>query len=286
MKKLLISTQKGLGDNIYQRPFIKTLCKTHEVYLKTPWVQLYKDLPIKFVKDSTRLRTQNKNIIREDIDVEYVDHPSCPSIEPRYNPHELRNMSITMSLQKSYNCLPDTFDLPPFETIKIDTDKPICIVRPATVRTEWVASARNPLPEYIATAAKIAMEKYFVISIADIDDKNEVGLQPLPEAHLTFNKGELTVEQVLGLIQKADLVIGGVGFIVPACIATKTNLFCIQGGNGGYNSVNVITDKSMDLSKIKFCRPDSYCICTISTHNCTKTISNFENKFKDYLNDI
>lgn len=278
---MIIKTQLGLGDNIYQRPFIKALSKTHELYLQTPWPQLFSDLPVKFIKATTALRTQAKNVARDT--VSYVEPLNMPTIEPRYIGEDLkRGLNMVQSLKKAYKCEPESFDLPKFETIKINTKKPICIIRPATIRQEWIAASRNPDQKYLLDASRILRSKYYVISIADIDNVNEIGVQPLPEADLYFNGGELTVEQILGLIQKADLVVGGVGFIVPACIATGTKLFCILGGNGGYNSPEIITDNQMNLSNVHFSKPDNFCQCTSAIHNCDKRISNFREQLEGF----
>ena len=284
MKKLLVKTQLGLGDNIYQRPFIKALAKTHDLYLQTPWPQLYSDLPVKFIRQDTILRTQSKNLQRQDLQskfVNIVEH--IPTIEPRYVGEDLkRGINMVEGLAKAYKVEPETFDLPKFKTIKLNTKKPICVIRPATIRNEWIAASRNPDPEYLLKASRILKEHYYIISVADLDNRNEIGVEPLPEAHLYLNQGELNMEEMLGLIQKADLVVGGVGFIVPACIASNTKLFCIFGGNGGYNSPEIITDKRMDLSNVYFAVPDNFCKCTSAIHNCDKRISNFEEKLKAF----
>ena len=64
---IAIRGMAGLGDNIFQRAFIKSLVKSQEVLLETPWPELYQDLPnIKFIKPNTRLRTQAKNLRNTD----------------------------------------------------------------------------------------------------------------------------------------------------------------------------------------------------------------------------
>ena len=272
-----------MGDNIYQRPFIKALAKTHDLYLQTPWPQLYCDFLVKFVMQTTTLRTQNKNLQRTDVQSKFVAPENIATIEPRYVGEDLkRGISMFEGLIKAYKIEPDTFDLPSFKTIRLHTKKPICVIRPATIRNEWVAASRNPDPEYLLKASRILMKTHYVISVADIDNQNEIGVKPLPEAHLYLNEGELKMEELLGLIQIADLVVGGVGFIVPACIANKTKLFCILGGNGGYNSPEVITDRRMDLSNVYFATPDNFCKCTSAIHNCDKRISDFEEKLKAF----
>ncbi|MGV2896737.1 hypothetical protein ACNPPY_13175, partial [Achromobacter sp. AGC78] len=62
---MIVRGMKGLGDNIYKRAFVKKL--QGPVYLETPWPELYEDLPdVKFVRSETPLRTQSKNMARQD----------------------------------------------------------------------------------------------------------------------------------------------------------------------------------------------------------------------------
>lgn len=279
MKPLVIETQQGLGDNCYHRAFVKELIKTNKVYLKTPFTEVYQDLDVRFVKDSSRLRTQNKNIQRSKVN--FVSMPPARVIQPKYTGVHLANGNMVQGLELSYGIKAQSFDLPKFTKIK--RDKPICVIRPASIRKEWMAVSRNPLAEYLHEASLQLMKDYHVISVADIDNIAEHGLQPMPVAHEYFNKGELDTSQLIGLIQSADLVVGGVGFIVPMCIASKVNLFCILGGNGAYNHPDKITHEAMDLSKVTFCYPDNYCMCTDMRHQCNKTITNFKDKFKAYL---
>lgn len=92
LNQLIIETQQGLGDCIFHRPFIKELIKTYQVYLKTPFTEIYQDLDIKFIKDSSRLRTQDKNIKRSK--VEFVKAPNAQIINPKYSSAHLATGNI------------------------------------------------------------------------------------------------------------------------------------------------------------------------------------------------
>jgi hypothetical protein len=282
LKPLIIETQHGLGDNIYSRAFVKRMCEHYDVFLKTPFTEVYHDLNLKFIKCTSALRTQNKNIQRSEVD--FVSRPSAMTVSPRYTAVHLTRSNMFEGMSQAFGVKPHDVDLPKFEC-PIQADKPICVIRPATLRKEWFAASRNPDAEYIYQASLMLMDDYYVVSVADIDGINEHGCEPMPKAHLYLNGGELSTSQLIGLIQGADLVVGGVGFIVPMCIASKVDLFCILGGNGGYNHPSKITDPRMDLSKAHFCEPDNYCMCTNMKHNCNKTISNFNDKFRAYLDD-
>ena len=283
MKPLFIDGMKGLGDNIYQRPFIKVLAQEWDVHIATPWPELYEDLPVKFVHQATRLRTQAKNLARQQR--QWHGRPIGKTIRPGYGGVELQKGGILEAMQAKFGVLPAEMDLPAYQNV-IEATKPICLVRPATVRREWKATARNPLPEYIAQAVERVRRDFYVVSVADLSGAEEIALQPLPYADLQLHSGELDVKQLLGLIQAAELVIGGVGWIVPACIAAKTPLFCILGGNGAYNSPEAVTDKRMDIRRVGFAVPDSYCRCRDMQHNCNKTISNLDEQLEAFLGHL
>ena len=59
---LFIEGMLGLGDNIYQRAFVKQL--PAGTYIRTAWPELYEDLPVLPVRSFTTLRTQRKNEYR------------------------------------------------------------------------------------------------------------------------------------------------------------------------------------------------------------------------------
>jgi len=282
MKPLFIDGMRGLGDNIFQRAFVKTLTKSWDVYLATPWPELYEDLPVEFVYQPTILRTQAKNIKRQQR--QWHDKPKAPTLQPHYRSTELAQ-GLFKSMERKCGVEPSPMDLPAFTNI-IEAPKPICVVRPATLRKEWFAGSRNPDPAYIARAVERIRDDFYVVSVADLKENEETALHPLPCADLTLHGGELDVRALLGLIQAASLVIGGVGWIVPACIAAQTPLFCILGGNGGANAPERITDSRMNLEKIGFAKPDSFCYCANMRHQCDKRISNFDQQFEAYLDRI
>lgn len=257
----------GLGDNIYARAFIR---QYPGAYLETPWPQLYSDIDVKCVRPATQLRTQSKNASR---DHAWYDAPSSSELRIAYN-----RDPIIIGLRKAFRCEPAEFDLPDFGPSPVEGR--YVLVRPATVRTEWRADTRNPLPEYIAqAAAEMRGRGYQVVSVADLEHGKEWALDPLPPAEIQFHQGELPVEKLLALLQHADAVIGGIGWIVPASIAAKVPAWIICGGQGGFNSPEHITDQCMDLSRITFAVPDNFCRCTLKQHTCDKRIADHDARF-------
>src|SRR4029077_16931518 len=63
---LFVAGMWGLGDNILQRPFIRALTRRRQIYLETPWPELYRGINnLIFVEGRRELRTQLKNIARQ-----------------------------------------------------------------------------------------------------------------------------------------------------------------------------------------------------------------------------
>ena len=270
---MIIQGMLGLGDSIYQRAFLKQY--REPVYLRTPWPELYRDLPnIRCMHTRTILRTQNKNVERNH---EWWMRAGHPNIQVRYG-----TQPIIPSMQQCFGFAPSKFDLPDFGSVQSDIG--YAVVRPVTRRKEWMAKSRNPDPTYVAEAASILHQAGFkVVSVADLEEGEEWAVGELPEADVTYHKGELDTPQLMALIQGASVVVGGVGWIVPAAIAAKVPAWIICGGQGGYNSPEKITSPLMDLSKIEFALPDNFCKCTSPQHTCDKHISDHADKFTGWL---
>jgi hypothetical protein len=267
----------GLGDNIFQRPFIRAVMGLYEVYLETPWPQLYSDLPIKLVKKQSILRTQAKNMVRTPADV-WAPGPQGGQRRVAYN---LSGGSIINAFEECFNTKlnPDYFDLPPLPPPPIVSQKPIVFVRPVTARTEWLNEARNPRPEYIAAICDYLRPSHHIVTVADVADRAEWFVGDPPKADSVFCLGELPVMDMLSLAASAALILGGVGWIVPAAIALKRPCFIVLGGQGGHNAPARITDPRLDLSRIGFAKPEVFCPCTDMRHQCEKTIPDLMPQF-------
>ena len=268
---------QGLGDNIYQRAFVKSLVKSTPVILETPWPEIYEDLPnLRLVRPNTRLRTQAKNAENAEKSVWGAPYYG-PSIQISYGDN-----GIMRGMRDKFKVDSASFDLPSFES---PIKGKYAVIRPATVRKEWMAASRNPKPEYLAECAQILLDRGFkVISVADLQDGEEWALEPLPKATETYHKGEFSIKELLGLIQHAEIVVGGVGWLTPASIAYKVPSWVIIGGFGAYNAPENLFDAGrMDLSKLGYAMPDDFCRCGDGKHNCKKDITNHADKFTEWL---
>lgn len=268
---------QGLGDNVYQRAFIKSAVKSSPVVLETPWPEIYEGIPnLRLVKPSTQLRTQAKNISRADASL------WSNTIVNRMFRISYGNEGILRGMRRGFGVDCSTFDLPDFES-PIDGD--YVVIRPVTVRKEWQAESRAPLPEYVAQCADVLIKRGIrVISVADLKEGEEWALDPLPKATERYHKGEFDVKQLLGLVRKSKMVIGGVGWIVPVAIAYQTPAWIIFGGQGGYNAPEALWDESrMNVRNLGYALPDSFCRCTSNLHTCNKRIRNHEQLFTRWL---
>ena len=268
---MLIKGMMGLGDSIYSRAFVKNF---PGAYLETPWPELFKDIDVKCVKPTTRLRTQVKNIHRQ---TQWHRPTANRTLQIKHG-----MMPIVRGLRASFRCDPQAFDLPDFGPSPVAGQ--YAVVRPATVRAEWRADSRNPRPEYVADAAAAAQAAgYTVVSVADLVPGHEWAVGELPPADIRFHAGELHVEQLMALCQNASAIIGGIGWIVPFSIASGVPALVICGGQGGFNSPGHITDPIMDLSNTEFVVPDNFCMCREKTHDCDKTISGFDSRIARWI---
>lgn len=266
---MIIHSMKGLGDNLFQRPFIKALQKP--VYLDTPWPEIYQGIPdVHFIRPQTTLRTQSKNIARH---TNWVMPPGRqPTRQIRYGAE-----GIIPGMTACFGVAPAEFDLPPLPYV---VGKYV-VVRPATVRSEWRADTRNPDPSYIDIAAAEAKRRgYEVVSVADLQEGAEWVVGDLPYADRTYHKGELSVIDLLALVNSAAAVIGGIGWIVPAALCAKVPAWIVCGGQGGYNAPELITPKGQ--KNITFAVPDNFCRCRLKQHGCDKRISNYDAKLANW----
>lgn len=284
--ELLIRGQWGLGDNIFARPFIRAAAQQYAVFLETPWPELFEDLPVVFVRGERRLRTQMKNVLRQPA-IRWTAPPhGIREVRITYGHAELQRSSIVAALETKFAAvgvrLPKQprWDLPALGTSAIrGTNKPLALVRPVTVRAEWRNEARNPRPEYIAQLARMLMATHEVIAVADLAGGHEWLDGPMPPHHRALLAGELDVRGLLALTAAADVIVGGVGWIVPAAVALKRRAFIVLGGHGGHNAPEKITDPRMPLSRLGFAYPERFCTCSIMLHRCQKTIPNLRDQF-------
>lgn len=287
-EKLYFDAMHGIGDNINQRCFIKALAaQGHEIWLKTPLPEIYAGIPrLHFVRANSRLRTQKKNEARTQAHYEEIHFRAAHQRIFYGNRHMLEG-SIFDAMEKQFGTAPASLDLPHFELpdIGLPDDKPIALVRPTIERTEWHNASRGPLNRYVDEVARmLALKGFHVISIADTEPGQEWIPDIEPFAHQKLHHGELTIPQMLALVERADMVVTGACVIMHAALAYQRPMICLQGGNGGNNHHSKVTDpRCMDLSQSLFVYPDNYCRCQDMKHKCDKTITGLAAKVTPFI---
>lgn len=271
----------GLGDNIYQRAFVRDMVLDKLVMIRTPWPQLYMDLEnVSFVYCQSPLRTQAKNVEMLEGQIAYNLRSvaeGCASFRYRfmYGSATLAVESITDTFRKI--CQPRQkliFDLPTTNIqskwVPPHNGMKYIVVKPPTVRHEWKNPARNPNTAAFKYVVDKLRDHYTIISVADVDESEEYFVDAPPESHIQFHRGELDVLTLIHLVRHAAACVGGVSWMVPMSIATGTPMFCMLGGNGMHNAPEKITDQDQDTSKMFWHYPDNFCRCDNPMHNCDK----------------
>ena len=281
----------GLGDNLYQRPFVRALAAGANVMLRTPWPQLYADIEnVHAYASGTPLRTQAKNELQQwrarpiGTDWRRVEASVTAKAGVRVDyADRLETSNVHAEMARSFRLIGGPMDMPPLPACPITTDRPIALVRPVTVRHEWFNTARNPRPEYVADVARWLHDAgFYVVSVADLMRGAEEAQAPLPICDKAFHKGELDVLQLLALVQSSAAVAGAVGWILPAAIAARVPVFVILGGQGGHNAPERLTDASMALDLVGWGMPDDFCRCTAMRHDCAKGNKRLREQFDEW----
>lgn len=298
MKSVLVECMQGIGDQIYSRPFVKLLTRTNEVYIKTVIPDLFSDIPnLKFIDPGVpSYRTQAKAFASSNVEF-HKPVRFQRKIDFHYGRAELKQYGIIPHMTKAFGFEPGEcsieFDLPHWREgeravdAAVFTSKKIAVVRPATVRKEWICSSRNANPSYIAWCARMLRDAgYFVISIADCVDGVEWIDGEEPPADLKLHKGELGLTGTLSLLKRANIVVGGSGFIIPGAVSAHTNLFVVFGGRGAYDNPHKVFDLSMNMKKIGWAIPENFCRCDKMEHDCDKTIKNLDDQFFRFMGTL
>ncbi len=277
---IVVHGMHGMGDNVHQRAIIRELLKQDsDVWIETPWPCLYRDLPIKCIGKSSRLRTQAKNAAREQEQYETDAPAAARHLNVWYPPQTVREQGSVLGAM-SYGCdvpvgdfrmeVPGEWASKAFHQvlIHVDDDRPIAVVRPLVDRTEWTGcKARNPDHVAYREIFEAIREQFFVVSIADLVPGVE-WLELELDADLRFHAGELDAETVAGLMASAHLVYASPGFAIPLAQCVGTPSVCVFGGyeNGSSFSAGAKLTPHLAIEPIRPCQ------CFAHGHDCDKRI--------------
>lgn len=270
----------GFGDNFYQRQIIKEVAKTHAIYLKTAFPEVYWDIPnVKFLYPASMpLRTQKKHI---------ESLPSSTWSKKPADAHRVRWQDIgppaTRKIQTKYVELENSKDFDFSFPVKNEwmeaarkiveklplKGKKLCIIRRPTNRREWNCPSRNPKIEYYQLLIDRYSKDYFYLGLADIKEKEEWFDGDLHGIDKEFNKGEIPLTTILGLMKIADMTITYPSFFMIAAVAMRATCFCIWGG---ISAPHYSLRKNLGLQNFGYVAAEPFCSCHTMTHKCKKDI--------------
>lgn len=267
----------GMGDNLHQRAIVrKWLAAGEEVWIDTPWPEIYHDLPVHCFSTGSRLRTQAKNIKRSGIN--RAKGPAEYSRRTRifYTPDQIRLSRSILKAMAHFAEVPQTdldFRMPVPDDwthgLNIPSDRPLLVVRPLVTRREWGGcAARNPDAQTYIDVFNRLRGDAFVVSIADLERGKEAATTELP-ADLCLHKGELDFKQLAALWRDADAVYCSPGFGIVLAQAVGTPVCAVYGGHE-----KAYTQSGGDnFTECLYIEPDIGCECHNHPHACDKRIT-------------
>lgn len=247
----------GLGDNLHQRALIRQLMKKYDVWLDTSWVSVYHDLianGLHVVYRPISLRTQTKNARREAALFEKKPPPrDAKTMRISYSPAQmkahgsvLKAMCATVGLGCDYDTADFRLPIPEMWSAELRAKwldkwrptKPLMIYRPPCIRPEWGgAAARNPDPAAYAALYQEIRDRFFVVSVADIEPGKEwIAPSGDLDADVKLHHGELVFETMAALFAEASMVFTTGGFPVILAQAVETPVFAVIGGYEDHTS--------------------------------------------------
>lgn len=245
MSALHVQGMHGMGDNLHQRMVIAQLLRRgHDIWLDTPWPSIYHDMQcprLQLLDKRSPLRTQSKNAARE---AALYDNtpipPHAQAVRVHYPPALVRQTGSVLGAMAAFTGTQiEDFRLPvPAQWVEgvshivaAAAGRPIMVLRPLMDRKEWGgAAARNPDPQAYAKLFAILRERFYVVSVADLEDKREWLVPPALDADLKLHAGELEFRDLAGLFSVAKMVFTSPGFAVPLAQAVRAPVICIFGG--------------------------------------------------------
>lgn len=151
-------------------------------------------------------------------------------------------------------------------------DRRLLVYRPIVLNDVWNAPARSPDPDAYQALFKLVRDRFHVVSIADLTERNgkkEWIVGGEQDADTKFHHGELYFEELVGLFAEASLVFGNAGFSPILAQAVGTPSVIVYGGNESFRTTNSV---GAHLAPTLAIEPIKPCECHARTHDCDKRI--------------
>lgn len=259
-EKRYIKTYAGIGDNLYQRPFIKALSIKYDIFLDTPLPEIYHDLDVTFVNEKPKIYPRIEEIsflhywngFESGINIFDYFGQRCG-----YPLHNIETLDNSLPIKEEWG-------------FAFRTPKPLCLVRPPTLRKSFINPARNPDIKYFQHLINRHKEDYYFVSIGNLSENETLAGAELTGIDKEFMHGELSIGQVFYLMNISKLVICSPSFFVPAALALGCKCFCIFGG---YVKPELLISPKINTTNFFYAAPEPFCNCRDAMHECNKEIN-------------
>lgn len=299
--RVLIRSLRGMGDQIYLRPFLREWAKKFEVWVDSSFPELFHDIPQVRVyqlggtmgnTESLFLRYHKECEGKHKLPFAPVDYSIKEFVT--YSMNDLRSGKTIL---ESFNkfVVPEPFDFSlkvkdewESEARKLLTDGVhagnYLILKAPTLRKEWMCSSRSPRMDYYwPLVEKARKEGYKIVSMAYLQDGEEWFDGEFRDDLVDIKlHGFLPLGTIIGLFSLSAGVISFPSFALPLCMAIQKKLFLIYGG---YVPHKHLVDKRVNHKNIYAVEPSPFCFCMDENHNCKKDIneSSISRKFERFL---
>tara|TARA_Y100001938_G_C8082078_1_gene429775 strand:- start:56 stop:1120 length:1065 start_codon:yes stop_codon:yes gene_type:complete len=292
---IVIHGMKGIGDQLFQAPYIKELAsRFNRVYWDSDLADLLWDMPpnVRFFYSPTRLRMQ-REISNESLrSGHYCDPKEIPRNSTHHHFRYLRSGPkgiLRSTVWDSLNFHLEQFGYPSCDELQFHMKTrqswenaatqllhewgisgPFAIVKSLTLRHEWYCPARNCKQEYMQHAVNRLASEMPVIEIGSQDGIREYFEEgPYQNTYRSFTEGELTLPLIAALCKKSAVTVTPSGFLQVLTLMFKCPTVVIYGG---YTYPGTYHSPQLDYSRYFQVGPRNPCRCVSNNHNCNKEI--------------
>lgn len=281
-----ISGMLGIGDNLFTRAILRDAVKQgHRVWLHSHYSAMFHDLiadglkicafPVRHKME--RIRERESFFVAEPAPRGSVDRltysPEAIKAKGSILAAMYRVAGLTMPERPDFSLpVPDRWREWAKAKLGPTNGKPLLVYRPIVLNDVWNAPARSPDPGAYQALFKLVRDRFHVVSIADLTERNgkkEWIVGGEQDADTKFHHGELYFEEMVGLFAEASLIFGNAGFSPVLAQAVGTPTIIVYGGNESFRTTNSV---GAHLAPTLAIEPVKPCECHNKNHDCDKRI--------------
>jgi len=271
----IIDSYFGFGDNIYHIPFVHKLAQSGEVFIYTPWPEIFRGMKnVSCFRAITSLKAQAQNMSGNSL-FSRDHHPDGQRIRFNYGNNFKSGMTVMQSFERTVPLDGDWFfEMPVKPSEEADlvasrarrAGKKLCVMRLPSIRSEWACYSRAPLMKHFQKCIDRLKDEYYIVTVGDIGNREEY-TEPEPvgvdEKRDDARKNHLRIWDMVALVYMSDLVVSMQCNILPICQILKKKSFFIYGG---YVPHRLLNDER--FYQVGYVEPDPFCACVKNEHRC------------------